>query len=260
VQTDPDQEWLKSARKSLGWTASEMASRIVARANRAGDDLALTQQAVSKFENGGLKTTPRWLRYARDVVANAEQEGSVNQFSDAHLDRIAEMVRGADPDQLKSVVTFLTGSGDDSLGDDIESVARRFDLVPVKSIDQAYGLGATFADDHIEVETRWFPRQWLQSVTSASPSNLTWAPGKGNSMEPAIRDGEPVLIDMTDNRVLDQDLIWAFTIGDTAMMKRLRIRGRNVTILSDNPDVPADHADIDEINIVGRVTHVVRRI
>jgi len=60
--------------------------------------------------------------------------------------------------------------------------------------------------------------------------------------------------------VLDQDLIWAFTIGDTAMMKRLRIRGRNVTILSDNPDVPADHADIDEINIVGRVTHVVRRI
>jgi phage repressor protein C with HTH and peptisase S24 domain len=143
---------------------------------------------------------------------------------------------------------------------DIESVAQQLDLVPVKSIDQAYGLGATFADSHIEVETRWFPRQWLQSITSTSSTKLTWAPGKGGSMEPTIRDGEPVLIDMTDDRVLDQDLIWAFTIGDTAMMKRLRIRGRSVTILSDNKDVPDDHADIDEINIVGRVTHVVRRI
>jgi hypothetical protein len=36
--------------------------------------------------------------------------------------------------------------------------------------------------------------------------------------------------------------MWAFTIGNMAMIKRLRIPGDKVTILSDNSEVPADTA------------------
>lgn len=135
-----------------------------------------------------------------------------------------------------------------------------FDLVPVASIDMAYGMGGTFASDPVDMEVLHFPRPWLETVTSTPPALLTWARGRGNSMSPTIEDNDLVLIDRSDRSVRDQDAIWAITIGDIAMMKRLRVRGEKVTILSDNDRVPPDHAHPDEINIVGRVSHIVRRI
>ena len=140
------------------------------------------------------------------------------------------------------------------------AAADLLDLVSVASVDMAYGMGATFADDHVEVEVLHFPRTWIESLTSTAPQDLAWARGRGNSMSPTIEDNDLVLIDRSDRAVRDQDAIWAFTIGDIAMMKRLRVRGEDVTILSDNKNVPPDRAHPEEINIVGRVSHIVRRL
>ena len=139
-------------------------------------------------------------------------------------------------------------------------MAEALDLVPIASVDMAYGMGLTYAGDHVEVETMHFPRAWLESLTSTAPQDLAWARGRGNSMSPTIEDNDLVLIDRSDRAVRDQDAIWAFTIGDVAMMKRLRVRGEDVTILSDNDRVPPDHAHPSEIHIVGRVSHIVRRL
>ena len=79
-------------------------------------------------------------------------------------------------------------------------------------------------------------------------------------MSPTINDNDMVLIDRSERRVEDQDLIWCFTVGDLAMIKRLRLRGEKVTILSDNKDVPDDTAHADEINIIGRITRVVKPV
>lgn len=79
-------------------------------------------------------------------------------------------------------------------------------------------------------------------------------------MSPTIEDNDLVLIDRSDRSLRDQDAIWALTIGEMAMMKRLRVRGEQVTILSDNERVPPDHAHIGEIHVVGRVSHIVRRL
>src|SRR6218665_2878644 len=56
-------------------------------------------------------------------------------------------------------VDWLNGDSNDrgdgtSSGPTRDQLIEELGLVPIKSIDQAYGLGATFADDHIEVETR----------------------------------------------------------------------------------------------------------
>ncbi|TCP33252.1 peptidase S24-like protein [Sphingomonas sp. BK235] len=139
-------------------------------------------------------------------------------------------------------------------------MAEMLDLVPVASIDLAYGMGGTFADGHVSVEVMHFPRQWIEAMTRTPPAALTWARGRGNSMSPTIEDDDIVLIDRSDRSVKDQDAIWAFTIGDIAMMKRLRIRGETVTILSDNDRVPPDKAHPDEINVVGRVSHIIKRL
>lgn len=139
-------------------------------------------------------------------------------------------------------------------------MADRLDLVGIASVDMAYGMGLTFASDPVQVEVLHFPRRWLESLTSTAPQELAWARGRGNSMSPTIEDNDLVLIDRSDRSVRDQDAIWAFTIGEVAMMKRLRVRGEQVTILSDNAHVPPDTAHPEEIHIVGRVSHIVRRL
>ena len=177
--------------------------------------------------------------------------------SSSHLHKIAR--------ELGTSIAYLEGETNDPSSGALaaptaEQVAAMFDLVPVASIDMAYGMGGTFADSPVAQEVLHFPRSWLELMTSTAPAYLTWARGRGNSMSPTIEDHDLVLIDRSDRSVRDQDAIWAFTIGDIGMMKRLRIRGENVTILSDNDRVPPDHAHPDEINVVGRVTHIVRRL
>lgn len=77
-------------------------------------------------------------------------------------------------------------------------------------------------------------------------------------MEPTLRNGDMLIIDRSERQVRDQDELWAFTIGEIGMIKRLRIRGEKVTILSENPHVPDDYAHPDEINVVGRVIFIGR--
>lgn len=180
-----------------------------------------------------------------------------NSRSSAHLHKIARV--------LGTSVNYLTGETDDPADNappapTREQMAQLLDLVPIASIDLAYGMGATFATDPVNVDVMYFPTQWLEALTSTPPASLTWARGRGDSMAPTINDHDVVLIDRSDRNVRDQDAIWAFTLGEVAMLKRLRVRGDKVTILSDNERVPPDYAHPDEINIVGKVSHIVRRI
>ena len=134
------------------------------------------------------------------------------------------------------------------------------DLVPVDQIDLAYGLGGSFSDLPIEREVLHFPRTWLQTITPTSPTELVFARGRGDSMQPTINDRDIVLLDRSQRTVREHDAIWALTIGEIAMIKRLRVRGERVLLLSDNDRVPIDEAHVDEVNIVGRVIFIGRRV
>jgi phage repressor protein C with HTH and peptisase S24 domain len=196
------------------------------------EQVGCTQGAISQIINGRSQRS----RFLPDIAAAL---GTTTAF-----------LKGETNNPAISATPALTA----------DEMADRLDLVPIANVDMAYGMGLTFAGDHIDVEVLHFPRTWLESLTSTAPQDLAWARGRGNSMSPTIEDNDLVLIDRSDRSVRDQDAIWAFTIGDVAMMKRLRVRGENVTILSDNDRVPPDHAHPDEINIVGRVSHIVRRL
>lgn len=81
--------WVRSERMRRGWTAKEAAARISEVASNAGDDLSLTQQAVSFFETGKAKSFPRWLRYFDLVVLGARVQDRVdlsNELKQPHPD------------------------------------------------------------------------------------------------------------------------------------------------------------------------------
>ena len=164
-----------------------------------------------------------------------------------------------------SVEEMLTGrSAGSPLAAEIRASLARSrendDAVEVQEIDLAYGLGGTFSDGPVEVTTHHFPRRWLEQITSTPAAQLTFARGRGDSMQPTIQDGDMVLIDRSQRTVREWDAIWALTVGDMAMIKRLRTKGDRVAILSDNDRVPTDDVFHEEVNIVGRVIFIGRRI
>ncbi|MFZ3484182.1 S24 family peptidase [Sphingomonas sp. 3-13AW] len=132
--------------------------------------------------------------------------------------------------------------------------------VGIQHIDLAFGLGATFADSPVEVEVLQFPQQWVETITLSPAELLTWTRGRGDSMLPTIDDGDLVLLDRSQREVKEQDAIWAYTIGDIAAIKRLRVKGDRYQIFSDNPAVAPDEEPIDFVNIVARVVFVGKRL
>lgn len=133
------------------------------------------------------------------------------------------------------------------------------ETVGIQHVDVSFGLGAAFLDSQAEIEVLQFPRAWVETITWSPSSMLTWARGRGDSMLPTIDDGDLLLLDRSQRKVEEQDALWAFTVGDTASIKRLRRKGDRFQILSDNPSVPPDEEPVDFVNIVARVVFVGKR-
>jgi transcriptional regulator with XRE-family HTH domain len=135
-------------------------------------------------------------------------------------------------------------------------------VVAINEINLAYGMGATFIDGGPVKETvRYFALDWLRVYTQAPPSQLRFAPGRGNSMSPTIDDGDIMLIDLSEKTPSFADLIWVCAIGEMGMVKRLSAKpGGAIVIKSDNPSVPDDIVHDGEIHVVGRVVAVIKRV
>ena len=209
--------------RHLGLSQAELARRV-----------GISQQAIGKLVNGSSRSTP-------------------------NIGKIAQI--------LETTPAYLVGQVDDPqegamLLPTNEVIADQLDLVVIDEIDLAFGLGETYTDQvPIEVTPRHFPRAWLAALTDALPSMLVFARGRGDSMMPTLIDGDIVLIDKSQTNFYQQDVLWALTMGDAAMIKRLRVRpsGR-IAILSDNPTVPQDEVASNEIRIIGRVVFIGRRM
>ncbi len=142
-----------------------------------------------------------------------------------------------------------------------EDMAEVAGLVPVRQIDLAFGMGATFLDMVVEEVTQFFPAAWLRQFTKAPPSKLFFAHGVGDSMQPTLTPNDTIIIDTSIDRLTMADQIWAVTYCGLGMIKRLRpTKDGGVRIMSDNPLVPEEIAYDGELNLVGRVVAVMRKI
>lgn len=154
---------------------------------------------------------------------------------------------------------LLAPAGLPAASDNLDDI----EMVGIRHADAMFGAGATFTDfidqRSTELDVLKFPKVWVDSITYVQPELLSWVRARGRSMEPTISDGDMLLLDHSERRVEDQDDIWAFTVGDTRSIKRLRVKGDRFVILSDNPTVPDDEEPIDYVNIVARVIFIGKR-
>jgi phage repressor protein C with HTH and peptisase S24 domain len=135
------------------------------------------------------------------------------------------------------------------------------DLVPVREIDLSFGMGATYLDVPVTEEVHHFPRAWLRRYTRSSPDKLFFAQGIGDSMEPTLHDSDLLLIDTDQRQLTSADRIWVLTYADCGMIKRLRpVPGGGVEVWSDKKEVSSFTAYDGEIEIIGRVVAVQRKL
>ncbi len=216
-------ENLDTAMRRAGVNQSELADRV-----------GVTQPSIGRLLSGETKTS-------RVIVLIAEA--------------------------LQTTVDFLTGRSSEVapppalIGNDPE-IDASVD-VEILEIDLAYGMGGgIFVNDGaVRENTLTFSRSWLRNFSNAPPDYLFFCRGAGDSMTPTIHDNDIVLIDRSQNTVRMRDQIWAVTIGDFGMIKRLRPQADGtVLILSDNPNVPPDTASDGEMFIIGRVVAIVRKV
>lgn len=245
-------------------TSPKIQSEVSDKAGRRGRQPAKTENSVGKRIIEALGAQPRsWLaqesRLPESTIGDAIKRGPARSDVALAIARALQVDLG----------WLLTGEGHRSAS--ISEASRNSgvvreksvnsDAVEIAEIDLRYGLGATYLDSDVAVETRSFSRAWLRNFTLSPPEELFWARGQGDSMERTIQDNDILLIDRRQNTLLTSDLIWAFAFGQVGMIKRLRpMPDGSVKILSDNAAVPPETAVDGELHIVGRVVAIVKRV
>lgn len=143
-----------------------------------------------------------------------------------------------------------------------EPIAATNDTVDIAEFNVAYGLGGAFLHDAPAQQTRrTFSRVWVRQFTDAPFDRLFWATGSGTSMMPAILDNDILLIDTMQQSPRMWDQLWAIEMHGLGMIKSLRpSREGGMRIISLNPDYPEEVAYDGEMNVIGRVVAIVRKV
>jgi phage repressor protein C with HTH and peptisase S24 domain len=142
-----------------------------------------------------------------------------------------------------------------------EAMAETVGLVPVRQLDLAYGMGATFLDVPVTENVRHFPREWLRQYTKAPPEKIAFAQGVGDSMAPTLLDSDTLIIDLSNPTLTMSDQIWVVAYHQLGMVKRLRpSKDGGLRLMSDNPTVPEEVAYDGEVQLIGRVAGFVRKM
>jgi phage repressor protein C with HTH and peptisase S24 domain len=105
-----------------------------------------------------------------------------------------------------------------------------------------------------------FRRQWLQS--KGSVEELVHMEARGDSMEPTIADGDMVLINSAQKKVIGGTL-YALRTKNAVMVKRLQPIGTaRLQVMSDNKLYDSYEIDLDigDIEIIGQVVWIGREV
>jgi phage repressor protein C with HTH and peptisase S24 domain len=226
-------EWTRETREKLGLTLKDVAAAATKLWQAAGSNRDLRYQSIQQLEDGHHKGVPIWFPYVRKALEDAEDVSRPDYRAPALL--------GPEPD-IPPV-----------LPDEIE-------MIPEVDIRYAMGVG-NFIADNPEVGQVPFNRNFRRSLTNSPVEKLFIARGDGDSMVPTLINDDMVLIDTTQTRIGQSDRIWAVAIGEAGMIKRVRVISRDEYELhSDNPAIRPQRVSREDLDIVGRVIWVGRRI
>lgn len=141
----------------------------------------------------------------------------------------------------------------DGLGDDVK--------VPRLSIEASAGTGAV---QEIEYVFEYFslPEKYLRRTLGIDPNQARVITVIGDSMEPTLRSGDPILVDTSATQYAG-DGLYVVVFKDVLLVKRLQRKLDDTLIVkSDNPSYEAydlTTKEERELKVAGRVVAALRR-
>ena len=133
-----------------------------------------------------------------------------------------------------------------------------FPAVPRYDVALSAGHGS-FIERAEQLDSIPFTADFFTRRLGRGPKGLAIVDARGDSMEPTISDRDLVMIDTTDTRLVPA--IWAFTLDDAVLVKRLSPAPGGLEVVSDNPlygRQQLDAAQAGQIHLIGRVVWVGR--
>ena len=108
------------------------------------------------------------------------------------------------------------------------------------------------------VNGKWLmPLIDFRQITMSAPENIKMIKVKGDSMEPTLKEGDWVLVDIS--RISpDSDGLFLLRLAGGLAVKRVQCGlGNDISVLSDNKKYPPLPATLEEIPIVGKVIYTL---
>ena len=138
----------------------------------------------------------------------------------------------------------------------VHSAAPDFIPIPRYTVEASADHG-TLVHDEEGSGYYAFNRKFLER-RGLKPNNLAVISVRGDSMEPDLRDGDLILLDMAQTAPHDSRIYAVRYSADLFVKRAMELPGNRIQLLSLNPHYPpitvgAD--DLDGIQIIGRVVN-----
>lgn len=134
------------------------------------------------------------------------------------------------------------------------------DIVEIAELDLSLSMGpGTLIEEFVESEPVKIGLRFVQDITRTPSDRLRFVTGIGDSMEPTLRHGDRVLVDINERQLSRMNGIYWIDHFGAHGIKRLRAAGPGrVMVMSDNPHVPDFEVGADELRIEGRIVWFAR--
>ena len=131
------------------------------------------------------------------------------------------------------------------------------DIATIEMVDVTACCGEGIDNLSEKVCGHWnLPLVDFKSIVTGSPNNIKMLRVQGDSMTPTIADGDFVWVDISNNFV-SSDGIYLIKTHTGISVKRVQSGLSNITIICDNPIYKNEITTMGEIQIIGRVVHIL---
>ena len=135
-------------------------------------------------------------------------------------------------------------------------------LVPKYGVQAAAGGGMLVESEQI-VDYLAFNAAWVHTRLGVEAGRLALIEAVGDSMEPTIRPGDLVLVDVGVDRVV-ANAVYVLNVGNGLVIKRLqRLLDGTIILRSDNAAYEPERlqpADVEQLRVIGRVLWIGRSV
>ena len=142
----------------------------------------------------------------------------------------------------------------------VEEEEKYYSLKVIDRIN-AYCGGGGFEDDNIDFSYIKLNKETLEKLGYSNSNGLEAIKVVGDSMYPTLKDKELILIDKNKNKnknKYNSSSVFLVNTTNGLFVKRLKINGDKIDLISDNKEYSNLTLCVDEVTILGKVLGVLK--